>query len=304
MQIMITIFNQVLMMFLLAAVGLLLYRSGKITDAGSKSIGNILIYVSLPCVVVKGFMVERTTERLISLGVSTAAAVTIFLIGILIARICFKKDPMAVYAVSFPNPGFFGIPIILASLSEGAVFYVVPLVACINMGQWTYGANLLTGKTGRITAKRVFTAPFMVGIIIGLLLFFTQLPLPGVLTTALNYCAGLNTPLAMFTVGIYLAQTNVLKMLKRVMDYKIAAARLVLVPLVTVAILTVLPASFNEIRYALLIGMSSSVGSNIAVYAQLYDADYTYAVETVVISVLFSIITIPLIVGLAGLIWG
>ena len=50
-------------------------------------------------------------------------------------------------------------------------------------------------------------------------------------------------------------------------------------------------------KIAILIASACPVGSNIAVYAQLYDSDYTYAVETVVVSTLLSIITIPFIMN-------
>ena len=55
-------------------------------------------------------------------------------------------------------------------------------------------------------------------------------------------------------------------------------------------------------KMALLIVAACPTGSNVAVYAQLYDSDYSYAVETVIISTLLSIVTLPLIVQLAELI--
>ena len=58
-----------------------------------------------------------------------------------------------------------------------------------------------------------------------------------------------------------------------------------------------------QMRMALLIAAACPVGANVAVYAQLHDADYAYAVETVVVSVLLSIVTVPLVVGLANLVW-
>ena len=51
--------KQVVMMFLLAGVGYALVKAGKISKEGSKSIGSILLTVSLPCVIVNGFLVER-----------------------------------------------------------------------------------------------------------------------------------------------------------------------------------------------------------------------------------------------------
>ena len=53
----------------------------------------------------------------------------------------------------------------------------------------------------------------------------------------------------------------------------------------------------------LLLAVSCPVGSNVAVYAQLHGKDHAYAVETVVISTLFSLATIPAVAYLASLIW-
>lgn len=143
----------------------------------------------------------------------------------------------------------------------------------------------------------------MVAIIVGLLLFFTALPLPGVITKTLGYIKELNTPLAMFTVGVYLAQTNMKKMFFRKSLYAVSAVRLLVVPAVVLVLLCLVPDSWSSMKLALLIASACPVGSNVAVYAQLHGQDYPYAVETVIVSTLLSIITIPAITSLAQLLW-
>ena len=78
---------------------------------------------------------------------------------------------------------------------------------------------------------------------------------------------------------------------------------MLLIPLIVLALLTVIPGINNDIRYAVLIAAVCPVGSNLAVYAQLHNKGYTYAVETVAVSTLLCIITIPLLVQLASVIW-
>lgn len=295
--------QQVLIMFLLAAVGFIAFRAGKISNEGSKTIGNLLIYISLPAVIVKGFMVERTEERMVGLLISMAAAAVTLGICVLVSRLCFRKDPIASFGAAFSNPGFFGIPLITAILDDGAVFYIAPFIAFLNLLQWSYGVSLLTGKKTGLKIKTVLTAPFMIAIAAGLVLFFSQFQLPALFTKTLDFCAGLNTPLAMFAVGVYLAQCRFGKMLKKGKLYAISAVRLLLIPLIVLALLTVIPGINSDIRYAVLIAAACPVGSNLAVYAQLHNKDYTYAVETVAVSTLLCIITIPLLVQLASFIW-
>lgn len=325
METVLTILGQIVTMALLAAVGYLMHARGKISQEGSKALGNILIYLSLPCVIVKSFLVERTAERVTGFFVSALMAALTLAVSVLIARLVLGRHAIDNFAGSFSNPGFFGTPLIIASLGSGGVFYIAAFIAFLNLLQWTYGVSLLTasdqngmlpprGETkaaarSKFTqqaaqlGKRLITAPFMIAILIGALFFFTGISMPPVLVKCGDSIAGLNTPLAMFTIGIYMAQVNIPQMFQKPRLYLVSLVRMVLIPAVTIGLLLLLPASMNELKLAVLIASACPVGSNVAVYAQLHGRDYGYAVETVVISTLFSIITLPLIVGLAGTIF-
>ena len=297
--------KQILQMFLLAGIGYLLFKGGKISLEGIKTIGNILIYGSLPAVIINGFRIERTAEHVSGLLWSAAAALTIVLLSILISHFVFRKDGVAAFATSFANPGFFGIPLIVASLGQGAVFYAAPFIAFLNIGQWTYGVSRLNGQPvlQGFQPKKLIKAPFVIAILVGIFLFATQLPLPAIVENCLSNVAGLNTPLAMFTVGVYLAQTDLVKMFGRRTLYLVSALRLLVIPVLSLLILSLLPSSMHVMKTVLLIVAACPVGSNVAVYAQLHGKDYPYAVETVIISTLLSIVTIPFILYLSTLLW-
>ena len=298
--------RQILQMFLLSGLGYALFKGKKITQEGSQALGNILIYLALPAVIINGFQVERTQAHILGILYSGAAAAVLLLLSIVIGRLFFKKDAIAAFAAAFSNPGFFGVPLIIASVGQGAVFYVACFIAFLNIGQWTYGVSILTGQPIRqgLSLKKLIKAPFVIAILIGLLLFFTQLKLPSVVSGCLSSVAALNTPLAMFTVGIYLAQTDIPGMLRRKSLYLISAVRLLLIPAVALALLSLLPGAWHDMKMALLLAIACPVGSNVAVYAQLHGKDYPYAVETVVISTLFSVVTMPLLAGVFMMIGG
>ena len=297
--------RQILQMFLYAGIGYVLFKTGRISQDGSKALGNILIYVALPAVIIRGFLVSRTTENTAGLLWSAGAAAVLLLVSICVARFSFRKDAVGAFASAFSNPGFFGIPLIIASVGEGAVFYAAPYIAFLNLCQWTWGVSVLTGQPvlKGFQARKLLTAPFTIAILVGLILYFTQFRLPEIVSGCLTAAASLNTPLAMFTVGVYLGQTDIRRMFQRKVLYGISAVRLLLVPALALLLLSLLPASLREIKTALLLAAACPVGSNVAVYAQLHDQDYPYAVETVVISTLWSVLTIPAIVWLSSLLW-
>ena len=54
--------QQVLIMFILAGVGYICFRTKKISMEGCKTLSNILIFLSLPCVIVNSFLVEYSAH--------------------------------------------------------------------------------------------------------------------------------------------------------------------------------------------------------------------------------------------------
>ena len=298
-----TVTYQVVIMFLLAGIGALMFRSGKISLEGSKSIGSILVNLSLPAVIINGFLVERTPERITGLLLSALLAAVTLALAILAAWVCFRKDPIAKFAAAFSNPGFFGIPIILSCLDNGAIFYIAAYVAFLNLLQWSYGVSLLTGATENITPKRLLTAPFVIAIEIGAFFFLTGFPVPGILAKAVTHLANLNTPLAMFATGVYLAQTDPKKMVRKAVLYKVSVVKLLVVPLLAMVMLALLPKAYFDLKLTLLIAAACPTGTNIAVYAQLHDRDFGYAVETVAVTTILSLLTLPLITQLAIVLW-
>ena len=296
------ILKQSLIMFLYMLAGYALYRAGKLTQEGSRGIASLLVNLVIPAVIVKSFCVDYSAERLAALGGSAAAALLMQLLAILIARLIYKKAPIDNFAAAFSNAGFIGIPLVTAVLGAGAVFYLVPMIVFLNLGQWTYGVAIMTGDAGKLKPRAVLLNAFVVATVIGLVLFVTGLGsrLPAVVSGTLNGIAAVNSPLAMIVLGVYLAQADLGKMVRDLRLYAVSAVRLLLIPAFSVLLLAVLPLNL-EIRQTILIAGAAPVGANIAIYAQLYEKDYAYACQTVVMSTLLSIVTRPAVMAFAEL---
>ena len=295
--------KQTAVMFLLMAIGWLLFKGGKITKEGSRDLANMLLYVILPCAIVNAFCTEYTEEKSLHLLYAFGLGLAALVLPILISRLIFRKRPIDHFGAAFSNAGFMGLPMIQAVLGTGAVIYSAPFIALLNLFQWTYGVAVLTGKKDGLKAKKLVTNPILISLVVGLLCFYRKMQLPVVLSITVSSVAALNSPVAMVVLGVYLAQTDLKSLFADKMLYLNSAVRLLAIPLVTLALFCLLPASLQEARMALLIVASAPVGSNVAVYAQLNHLDYTYASKSVCLSTLFSILTMPLMIALAGLLW-
>ncbi len=303
MSLVLVVVRQVIIMFVMVMCGTLLYHGHKLSMDGVRNMGNILIYLVIPCVIIRSFQLERTPETMRGLLFSGIAGLAVLCLSVLVSHLTFRKDGIAAFASAFSNPGFFGIPLITAVLGQEAVFYAAFFIAFLNLGQWTWGISTMTGESPRkgFSLNRLMKAPFVVAIVVGLILYFTGLQLPEIVNSCLSSIAAVNTPMAMICIGVYLAQTPIRHMLMQKKLYLILLMRLLVIPLLSLALLLIFPASMRDMRLAVLLEAACPVGANIAVYAQIHHQNYTYAVETVIFSTLLSIATLPLITYLAGL---
>lgn len=294
------VLRQIVIMFIYMAIGGLLFQKGLITKEGSKSLANLLLYVVLPCVVVKSFCVARTPERVSGLLVSFLAAFGILLLAMAVSHLLFQKNPIDDFGAAFSNAGFMGFPLVAAVQGSEAIFYAAGFVALLNALQWTYGQSLISGDPSYRSPKAILKNPLVLSLLLGILIFCFELPVPAIASDLLAALAALNAPLAMVILGVYLAQTDAKTLFNDPHLYVVAAARLVLIPLLTALMLKLLPAQYAAIATTLIIVAAAPIGSNVAVYAQKLGKDYAYAVRGVCLSTLLSAITMPLLMLLAN----
>lgn len=294
------VLRQIVIMFVYMAIGGLLFQKGLITKEGSKSLANLLLYVVLPCVVVKSFCVARTPERTSGLLVSFLAALGILLLAMAVSHLLFQKNPLDDFGAAFSNAGFMGFPLVAAVQGSEAIFYAAGFVALLNALQWTYGQSLISGDPGYRSPKAILKNPLVLSLLLGILIFCFEIPMPAIASDLLAALSALNAPLAMVILGVYLAQTDPKTLFNDPHLYVVAAVRLVLIPLLTILVLKLLPAEYAAIATTLVIVAAAPIGSNVAVYAQKLGKDYAYAVRGVCLSTLLSAITMPLLMLFAN----
>ena len=284
------------------AVGILLSRRGFLSPQGTKDLGAILLRIIIPCVIVKSYITTYSRERLLELALSAGLALVAFILAMGIAYLVYgKRRRIENFAAAFCNAGFIGIPLAQAVIGDEGVFYMAASVALLNLFQWTYGVYIMTDRKDSIRAKTIVKNPVVIAIVVGIALFLSRLPVPGILTSTLGYIAGMNTPVAMILMGTYMAKLPWRKLLDK-RAYGCVLLRLVVIPAVVLAVFWALPISNQNVALAAYLAAATPVGANICVFAQQYDCDYEFSVVTVCLSTLLSVITVPLLVSFAQMI--
>ncbi len=291
--------KQIAIMALLMAVGIYLSRKGFLSPQGTKDLGAILLRIIIPCVIVKSYITTYSRERLLELALSAGLALAAFVLAMGIAYLVYgKRRRIENFASAFCNAGFIGIPLAQAVIGDEGVFYMAASVALLNLFQWTYGVYIMTDRRDSISAKTIAKNPVVIAIVIGIALFLSRLPVPGIVTSTLGHIAGMNTPVAMILMGTYMAKLPWRKLLDK-RAYGCVLLRLVVIPAVVLAVFWALPISNQNVALAAYLAAATPVGANICVFAQQYDCDYEFSVVTVCLSTVLSIVTVPLMVSLA-----
>lgn len=303
MEIIALLIRQNVIMAIYMACGYFLYRKKIISQNGSADIGKMLLHLVMPMAIIKAYIRDFSIELLQGFLISFIVSLIALILAIIISKFCFQRvSVIKQFGCAFSNAGFIGIPLVQMVLGDEAVFYVASFVALLNILQWTYGVFIFTNDKSAISFKKIFTNPIVIALYVGLLLFLLPVKLPVEITTVISTLASMNGPLAMLVLGTYLAQIKFSELFKAKTTYLCTAVRLFLIPAITAVIFWVLPSKYEIMKLALLFAAAAPVGANVAIFAQLYNQNYTEAVKDVCMSTLCSIISIPVITMLINVI--
>ena len=298
------LFRQNLIMACYLLVGYWMYKKDWIPAEGSAAIAKLLLYFVTPMAIVKAFYTECTPDKLQNLLVSFALAGLSLAVSMTVSGMLFGKEhPIENFGAAFSNAGFIGIPLVQAAMGAEAVFYISGFIVILNILQWTYGVALLSKDRKYISARKILTNPALIAFAAGLLLYLSGIPLPTVLTEVIDQSAAMNGPLAMIVLGSYLAQLSLKSLLTDGRTYLCALTRLLLIPAVTIILFSCMTFADADVKNALFIVMAAPVGANVAMFAQMYGGEYVKAVRPVCLSTVLCIVTLPLMTGIAEILW-
>ncbi len=296
--------RQIVVMAALISVGYYFSLKKLLSRETVRDLGNILISVIIPCVVIKSCITDFSMEKLSALGISALLSLAGYILSMAIAFLIYgRRKPLNNFAAAFCNAGFIGIPLVQAAIGEEGVFYIAASIAFLNLFQWTYGVYIMTGDRKSIAPVTILRNPVLISMVIGVILFASRLSVPEIVTDILGYITGMNTPVAMFLLGSYLAKIPLQKILRTPQAYSCVLVRLIIIPAIFLGVLWLLPVGSANLKTAVFLAAATPVGANICIFADKYGCDYEFSVITVCLSTILSVLTIPVFGWLAQFIF-
>lgn len=301
--------QQVLVLFILIIIGVICGKKSILSESSIKGLTNLVLYFVTPCVLIKSFVeIPFSAQKIRELGLVLLVSVLLH-VGMILLTLPLIKDTdpsrerMLRFAVIFSNAGFMGLPLQEALLAEEGAFYAGTYIAVFNIFVWTYGLYLMSGNKKDVSPKKALLSPGVLGVLMGFILFLIpsllpQFTLPDIVMVPVRHLAALNTPLPMIIIGYYLAQTDLKTALRDTKSFFVIILRILIVPLIAVGILYVCGMRGNML-VSLAVSVATPTATLTTMFAAKYDRHPISSCGIVSLSTLLSMVTIPLVAGLA-----
>lgn len=302
MELSILLAEQITALFLMGLVGYIAVKGNVLRTKDSQIISNVVVYVCSPFVVVDAFQIECSSEKVKGLLLAVVGSLLVHLLMIGVGRLIggpLHLNGIEKASVEYSNSGYLIIPLVSAVLGPEWVFYTTAFIVVQTVLVWTHGQSIVRGK-GEADFRKILLNPNVIAIGIGFLCFVLRIQFPGPISTCIHAFGEAIGPISMMVVGMLFADVDILWVLRQKRPYLICALRLILMPALTILLFKITGlASVHEdgkmILLIVLLATSAPSAVMITQLAQIYKKDATYASVINIMSVIFSIATMPIV---------
>ena len=302
--------KNVIVFVALAIPGYLLIKTKLLKKEQSGALSMLLMYVGMP------FLIFSSTINNITINTELLATIGIVLgIGVVYTFAMFfvskpltkmereeKTQGMMRFSSVFSNNGFLGIPLAMAVFGAGSMALMVVIILNIvtNVLMYTLGIYLISGDRKAISLKKAFLNPVLIAFVIGIIANLLDVKgyVPEVATYSTHF-SNLVTPISMTILGMKMGGVKFLELFKSWKTYYVSALKLVVFPMIIVAIVFVL----NQVTaiitpdmvLGVLIAFAMPTAGLASTFSDNFGGDTENAVAFTLGTTVLSIVTIPLL---------
>lgn len=291
--------NLQLVLLSILVIGIICSRLKIVSKEGQESLSNLLLNLVLPCNIIASFSSHVESDNMArNLVLALVISAIIQVLAVAFGGKLFKKFPknekdVMHYGLICSNSSFIGMPVAENIYGSLGVVYVSMFQLPIRITMWTSGLALFTKVDRKSAIKTILVHPCIVSMAIGIIIMIFSPPLPGFVTSTIDYLSKCTIPLSMLIIGCILSECSIKEIFDRSVVY-FSVIRLVIFPLVIFVILKVL--GVDDVLLGVSVIMSGMpAGSTTVILADKYDGDGHYASKVMFVSTLLSMLTIPLL---------
>ena len=233
--------QQVAELFILIGLGALGAKTDLLRPEGKQTLSNLLVNLVVPAMIINSYRMEFSAEILHNLMAAFALSTLSILLGLIItllftARSRDSRTPIFRFACVFSNAGYMGLPLISALFGSEGLLYASAFFTLFNLLLWTVGYSMVSGSSDpKKVAQSLLHCPAIYAIVVGLVLYLLQIPLPDLIVQPMELLGDMNTPLSMLITGMLIASGDLHRTLTDKHIWKLTVVRMLFIPVLTIA---------------------------------------------------------------------
>ncbi len=307
------VLQQMVIIFILIGIGMILYKSRRLSEESSKQISGIIINVTNPALLICSAFEEGPKVSLTELGtafISYAAVFAILIAVSLLIPYLLRVPKKLHYAYQmltiFGNVGFIGIPLASAVLGSESLIFVSIFNLLFNLLIYTVGTSMLqraaagqavegeavsegSQPVGRL---QKFINAGTISAAATILFYLGNFHVPVIISSTLSYAGRATTLLSMLVLGVSVAQIAPKDIFSHPKLYAFTLLRQILVPIGCVLLMRGL--IDNKLIVNTMLLMVAVPAANMPLMmAKQMDMDTDSISQGIILTTILSLITVP-----------
>lgn len=287
MNLVLTVLEIVAPVFLLAAVGFFWVKLG--IEYRTRFVTQLAMTLAVPSLVFTALQDTKISpSSLQALSLATIVSYgAVTLVAITLLRLSGLRMRTYLAPVTFGNTGNLGLPLALFAFGQEGLGYAVVVFAIMAIYSFTFGVWVVAGGGSPLKALK---EPMVAATILGALFLWQGWHTPPFLTNTLELIGQMAIPLMLITLGVALARLSPNSIALPAVVSALKIAFCVAIAWVAGRWFQLDPVAFG----VLVIQVSTPVAVTSYLLAEKYGADSETVAGLVVLSTLFSVVTLPL----------
>ncbi len=291
MELILTVFQIVAPVFILAAIGFTWVKIGWSYEI--EFVTRLAMTLSVPALIFVALMKANiSADTLSNLFLASLIAYLFLALIFWITGKIFKLNMATYWApLIFGNTGNLGLPLAMFAFGEVGLGYAVVVFAVMAIGSFSIGVWMVSGG-GSI--NKVFKEPMVWATLLGALFLIQGWQTPKWATNTLELLGQMAIPLMLITLGVALARLRI-----NLISRAIILSILKLCVSVGVAWIIGIYFELNDIAFAVLVmQIATPVAVTSYLLAQKYGADANEVAGLVIASTALSVFALPVLLGI------
>lgn len=300
------IVTKVIALFLMMIPAIIISKRKMASESLAGDLSTLLLYITQPLMIIYSFF--RDFDIAVVKDSLMVLLMSILINGVffLACHLLYRKQPNAKakvlrFITVFSNSGYLCFPILYAIFGEIGVLYGSVFNIVFNSLIWTGGVRIYRNDVKAFSWKNILLNPSSVAVYIASVIFVFSLHrhIPAFVADTINTIGKMTAPMAMFVIGLKISEVKWKGLFTDLAMFSAIAIRLIISPLVVLAIAFLLGIGGYALAVTFICCAMPAATATV-IFAEKLGADSVYASKCVVVSTVFSIVTIPVMLLILG----